>query len=287
MRHRYECPLRWADMDLLGHVNNVMFVDYLQEARVDMLALHAVSPDAEALVTGAVVARNEVTYLAPLVFDHRSVSIETWVTEIRAASFTLGYEVFHDRDDGERTVYLRAATLLTPYDFETKRPRRLSPAERSALERHLEPAEPVRLARPRELARTDIGHYPLRVRFSDVDVYSHVNNVKYYEYFQEARIAMIHRLMQELPDGGPANLVVARVDVDYRVPMVFRPAPYDVWTEITHVGRTSFVVEGEIRDDEQQLAQARVVLVFFDPATQRAAAPTEAQRELLVAQLQR
>ena len=37
MRHVYECPLRWADLDLLGHVNNVIYVDYLQEARVDMM----------------------------------------------------------------------------------------------------------------------------------------------------------------------------------------------------------------------------------------------------------
>ena len=41
VRHVYECPMRWADMDLLGHVNNVIYVDYLQEARVDMLRVHA------------------------------------------------------------------------------------------------------------------------------------------------------------------------------------------------------------------------------------------------------
>ena len=25
-----ECPLRWADLDLLGHVNNVTYLDYLE-----------------------------------------------------------------------------------------------------------------------------------------------------------------------------------------------------------------------------------------------------------------
>ena len=33
--------MRWADMDLQGHVNNVVYVDYLQEARVDMLRARA------------------------------------------------------------------------------------------------------------------------------------------------------------------------------------------------------------------------------------------------------
>ena len=32
--------MRWADLDMLGHVNNVTYVDYLQEARVDMLRIH-------------------------------------------------------------------------------------------------------------------------------------------------------------------------------------------------------------------------------------------------------
>ena len=32
--------MRWADLDQLGHVNNVVYVDYLQEARVDMLRAH-------------------------------------------------------------------------------------------------------------------------------------------------------------------------------------------------------------------------------------------------------
>ena len=41
MRHVFQCPMRWADMDLQGHVNNVIYVDYLQEARVDMLRAHA------------------------------------------------------------------------------------------------------------------------------------------------------------------------------------------------------------------------------------------------------
>ena len=36
--------------------------------------------------------------------------------------------------------------------------------------------------------------YDCHVRFSDVDVYGHVNNVKYFEYFQEARIAFLMSL---------------------------------------------------------------------------------------------
>src|ERR1044071_2600066 len=103
VRHRYECPMRWADLDQLGHVNNVVYVDYLQEARVSMLRAHGRGP--EALAEGLVVVRPEVTYLKPLAFDFRPVSIECCVTDIRAATFTMAYEVFEESDEGERTVY--------------------------------------------------------------------------------------------------------------------------------------------------------------------------------------
>jgi acyl-CoA thioester hydrolase len=47
--------MRWADLDQLGHVNNVVYVDYLQEARVDMLRAHGRGP--RALADGLVVGR--------------------------------------------------------------------------------------------------------------------------------------------------------------------------------------------------------------------------------------
>ena len=43
-----------------------------------------------------------MTYLLPLTFNFRPVSIECWVTEIRAASFTIAYEIFRDGSGDER-----------------------------------------------------------------------------------------------------------------------------------------------------------------------------------------
>ena len=76
-RHIYLCPLRWADMDSLGHVNNVTYVDYLQESRVDMLRVHAPATGGEQLAEGTVVVRHEVEFVAPLVFRPEPVRIET------------------------------------------------------------------------------------------------------------------------------------------------------------------------------------------------------------------
>ncbi len=285
MRHLYQCPMRWADLDLLGHVNNVVYVDYLQEARVDMMRTHAPrtrSPrdvPADSPSDGIVVVRHEVTYLTPLAFRFRPISIECWVTEIRAASFTMAYEVFDETPQG-RVVHLRASTVLTPYVFATESPRRLSPEEKLALAPFLEESPPASAAIA-PVTPWKPGHYPLHVRFSDVDIYGHVNNVKYFEYFQEARIPMMERLVADIPGADGFHVVVAQTDVDYKVPILFRLDPYDVHSHITHVGRKSFTIESEIRDGDVVLSRARVVLVVFDAATQRSVEPPEAFREAM------
>jgi acyl-CoA thioester hydrolase len=285
VRHRYECPLRWADLDLLGHVNNVVYVDYLQEARVDMLRTHAPDRRADELAEGVVVVRHEVSYLAPLTFRFGPVSIECWVTEVRAASFTMAYEIFDEDENGTRTTYVRASTVLTPYVFATERPRRLTTEEKDVLAPFVEEGGPGS-ARIAPVTAWEPGHFALHVRFSDVDVYGHVNNVKYFEYLQEARIPLMRDLVEHVPGAGDIRVVVAQTDVDYKVPILFRPEPYDVWSRVTHVGTRSFTVESEIRDGETVLSRARVVLVCFDPVTGRSVDPGPEHRAAMTAALE-
>lgn len=287
MRHVYECPVRWADLDLLGHVNNVIYVDYLQEARIDMLLTHAPDSRANDLAEGVVVVRHDVQYVRPLTFRTEPIRIESWVTEIKAATFTMAYEVFDETPEG-RVVHLRATSVLTPFVFEQERPRRISADEREILTRFLDES-PLPAAQPSTPAKNvEEGRYDLQVRFSDVDVYGHVNNVKYFEYFQEARINYMARLLGGANGGrSEVPVVLAQMDVTYKSPILFRSEPYEVQSWVSHVGRSSFVVESEIRDGEQVLSRARVVMVTFDTTTQRAAPAPETYRELLTAEMAR
>ncbi|MEU1013362.1 acyl-CoA thioesterase [Streptomyces sp. NPDC088810] len=131
MRHLYRCPLRWSDMDAYGHVNNAVFVRYLEEARIDFLF----RPEKD-FKQGSVVARHEIDYKRQLVHRHHPVDIELWVTEIRAASFTIAYEV-----KDEDLVYVRASTVIVPFDFEAQRPRRITAEERAFLEEYRDGAD--------------------------------------------------------------------------------------------------------------------------------------------------
>ncbi|MFE4758771.1 acyl-CoA thioesterase [Streptomyces mirabilis] len=133
MRHIYRCPLRWADMDAYGHVNNVVFLRYLEEARIDFLF----RPEKD-FKQGSVVARHEIDYKRQLVHRHTPVDVELWVTQIRAASFTIAYEV-KDPDQ----VYVTASTVIVPFDFATQRPRRITAEEREFLESYRDNVDEV------------------------------------------------------------------------------------------------------------------------------------------------
>jgi|ERR1700742_5084186 acyl-CoA thioester hydrolase len=122
--------------------------------------------------------------------------------------------------------------------------------------------------------------YECHVRFSDVDVYGHVNNVKYFEYFQEARIAFILSLDGGLFDADSSHRqVVARIDVDYKRPILFRPEPYLVETWVTRIGASSYALACRIVDESGTVySTAEVALVAFDVTTQRSRPLTDAER---------
>lgn len=251
--------MRWADMDLLGHVNNVTYVDYLAEAR---RALLAGLPAEQAAVT-----RHQVEFRSPLVFRRRPVLVDSWVTGVEPHEVRLAHEVYDDGENG-RTTYLRAATTLA---------HRATEAEAEVLDRHHGAAEEWRMlsTRPRGARGST---YPATIRRSDTDEHHRVRDVAHFELFQEARI----KFLMGLHTRGQqwTQHVVARTDVDYLAPVPLRQDPYEVHSWVGHLGTRSFTIQAELCDDDQVLARAAVVMVTFDSQAQRPAdmAPTQRAR---------
>lgn len=275
-------------MDLLGHVNNVTYLDYLQEARIDMLLAHAPDERLTTLAEGGQILSHEVQYAAPLTFRLRPLSIDTWVTAIHGDTFTLAHEVYDEARDpaGERTVYLRARSTLALHDFEKDERRPLADSDLAILRRFLEDdvlGERAPLSDPRDVEH---GDYPLRLRFSDLDAFGIVDEVQHFEFFQEGRIDYMTRLWKASSvtiDRAP--MVIAQTDVDYLVPIRYRTAPLRVRSWVSRVGGSSFVIECELADESTTYSRARVVLVSFDPETQKAAPAQPELRKLLLSQL--
>ncbi|MFL6134681.1 MAG: acyl-CoA thioesterase [Nocardioidaceae bacterium] len=126
--------------------------------------------------------------------------------------------------------------------------------------------------------------YECHVRFSDVDVYGHVNNVKYFEYYQEARIAFL-RSLTDSEEEPSLRQVVARIDVDYKRPILFRPEPYLVESSVTGIGTSSYALESRIVDadgpERTVYSTSQVKLVAYDTRSQRSRPLTDAERSRL------
>jgi acyl-CoA thioester hydrolase len=122
-RFVHEVHMRWSDMDAYRHINNSAYLAYLEQARVVMF-FHRF----ESFSSGTVIARHEIDYVQPIVYHPGPLRVETWIEQVRAAQFTVRYEVY----DGERLA-ARAATQCVTYDFSAERPRRLTAEEREVL----------------------------------------------------------------------------------------------------------------------------------------------------------
>ncbi len=111
--------MRWSDMDAYRHINNSAYLAYLEQARVAMFFYRH-----ENFSSGTVIARHEIDYLLPVVYDPQPLQVQMWIDGVRGARFTVHYEVF---DHGR--LVARAATQCVTFDFTVDRPRRLSAEE--------------------------------------------------------------------------------------------------------------------------------------------------------------
>lgn len=261
MSFTVEIPLRWGDMDAQGHVNNAGFVDYLQEARIDFLLD---SPVAHLVGGGIIVVSHQIEYRAPISFSSSPVVAEVKVAEVKGAVVELAYTLHHDG-----AVAAVARTTLCPYDFEQGCVRRLSAEERDFFASLVEATEPLRPARIIAVDEHAM-ETSLRVRWSDLDSYGHVNNVKFFDYVQEGRIAFseaVSSAMARTHGQGTSDYLwmVVRQDVDYVTQLGFRMEPYRVATGVVSIGTTSMSFCSQIREDSGVVyAKAATTVVCAD-----------------------
>lgn len=77
-------PLRWGDMDAMGHVNNVMYFEYLQQARVEWLVSAGYAPDG-ANGVGPVVVHAHCSFLRQIRYPG-DIEIRTAIGQVGRSS---------------------------------------------------------------------------------------------------------------------------------------------------------------------------------------------------------
>jgi acyl-CoA thioester hydrolase len=108
-------------------------------------------------------------------------------------------------------------------------------------------------------------HFPITVRFpiqwSDMDAFGHVNNARYFTWFEAARIAYMTRVglvgpEMRKPEGKGVGPIVAATNAEYLRPVVY-PAELVVGARVTRIGTTSFTMEYAVGDANTGLIYAR------------------------------
>ncbi len=105
----------------------------------------------------------------------------------------------------------------------------------------------------------------LRIDWSEIDLFGHVNNLAILKYVQAARVLYLEAigLMQsQTTDGvGP---ILASISCRFRKPL-FYPGQVVVYSKVEEVKTTSFRIQHAVCNDRNQIAaEAQDIVVYFD-----------------------
>jgi acyl-CoA thioester hydrolase len=124
-RHAVPLQIRFRDTDAMAHINNAVYLTYLEVARTSYW--HHVFDIASYNDVDFVLARAEIDFLAPLFVQDQA---EVWirVTEIGRKSFRFAYEL-HTRD----RIAARAETVQVMYDYAAGTSKAITEEQRRAI----------------------------------------------------------------------------------------------------------------------------------------------------------
>jgi acyl-CoA thioester hydrolase len=127
LAHVERIPIRWGDMDAMGHVNNTVYFRYMEQARIGWFEA-LVSPEQAWKGTGIVIANASCNFKRPINYPG-TVEVRLSVGPLGGSSVPTFYELRMQDElyaDGEATVVF--------IDVETQKPMRIPQTIREALQ---------------------------------------------------------------------------------------------------------------------------------------------------------
>lgn len=104
-----EIQVRFSDLDVMGHVNNSVYLSYFEMTRVHYFK-ELLGENWDWKSTGVLLVRNEIYYLKPILL-HQKPKILMYLIEIGNKSFQLGYEIYIDD-----IIHTRGSSVLVCYN---------------------------------------------------------------------------------------------------------------------------------------------------------------------------
>ncbi|HEY6424051.1 MAG TPA: thioesterase family protein [Pseudonocardiaceae bacterium] len=122
------------------------------------------------------------------------------------------------------------------------------------------------------------------LRWSDMDVYGHVNNARVVTLLEEARIELLFREgarrgAQTLAEG----VIVVELAVRYLQPLVYSAEPVRVRLWVSELRAASFWLDYAVSGEDGDAVTARTQLAPYDTGAQRPRRLTPLEREFLFA----
>lgn len=117
--------------------------------------------------------------------------------------------------------------------------------------------------------------YRVRVplRWSDMDAYGHINNVQFLRLLEDARVIGFEEWFGQNRSVLAEGILVARHEIEYLAPLVFRVPPIVVEMWATRIGGAGFDLAYEVCDgdgpEDVVYARAETTLALYDFATAR------------------
>ena len=106
--------VRFSDLDPMGHVNNAVYLTWIENARIEFLRRLGAFDKPDTSEMAMILARVELDFRAPAGFgDEIEVGVRT--ARLGTKSFDLEYELRR----GEEVV-ANATTVLVAYDYQSK-----------------------------------------------------------------------------------------------------------------------------------------------------------------------
>lgn len=106
--------VRFSDLDVMGHVNNSVYLSYFEMARVTYFT-PLMGNNWDWKKNGVILRKNEVEYHVPILL-HDEPEISIYTLQIGNKSFTLGYEL-RVKDK----IYTTGSSILVCYDSENNK----------------------------------------------------------------------------------------------------------------------------------------------------------------------
>jgi len=125
-----------------------------------------------------------------------------------------------------------------------------------------------------------INPIKIQVRFTDLDVYGHVNNNIYFSYFEMARVHYFRELLGDNWNWMENGFVLAKNEVDYIKSIILQHEPkIEMFTE--SIGTKSFILGYELKVNDVLFAKGRSVQVCFNAKKNESVEITDEMKKAL------